>query len=295
MRLAIVGACHRASLHATAAHSLGIEVVVVDYRTSMRERFAAQHDIARVYTTMDRLWADGGADAVCLCPPFTSHAAGCMTAGVPVMVEPPFAADADIARELMRTSERTGTPLMAAFAWRFDAGVRWLRAQVISGDLGPTLHSRGSASLHAANLDSIDTARFLLGDPEPRAVYAEFDRQRDECAGREAGTVTVIWSTGAVSVIETGPDAATTVCGTRGFGRSAPPHSQYFDPCGHTQTGAAQDAGCLETTYREQMSHFVKCAARGEQPSVGGTHAYLSLCIMDAAAASARIGRAIEL
>ena len=45
----------------------------------------------------------------------------------------------------------------------------------------------------------------------------------------------------------------------------------------------------------EQMAHFQDCAGSGGQPCVDAGHGYRSMCIVDAASASARIGRVIDL
>lgn len=296
MRLAIAGAGTRASHHLLAAQALGAEIVLVEYRRAAGSRFAAEHGISHVFDSMNALWAKGGADAVCLCPPYTSHAAACLKSGLPVLIEPPFAVDADAARELMCISEHTGTLLMAALRHRFDPDMMWLRAQIEAGVLGRILRTRGGGPLSEAGVDAVDMARFLQGDPEPTGVDADIDRRHGECAGAGESEIVITWANGAASIVADGPDGAIDVCGTHGFGRSDPARCQYLNERGESVVCAPPEIErSPDAAYMAQMAHFLECAGGGAQACIDSTHLYLSMCMVDAAFASARIGRVIEL
>ncbi len=107
--------------------------------------------------------------------------------GLPVLGEKPMAASMDHAREMVATSERTGTLFMVSQSRRFDANLHALR-RLITDYTGPLgiLNADFYAAEHfggfRATMDSpllvdmaihhFDAARFLTG-AEPVAVYCD--------------------------------------------------------------------------------------------------------------------------
>lgn len=67
-----------------------------------------------------------------------------LDAGVPVLTEKPLAYRSDTARELLKTAERRGVPLVVGHMRRFDAGVTIFKAEMdrlmASGEMGAPLH-----------------------------------------------------------------------------------------------------------------------------------------------------------
>ena len=79
-------------------------------------------------------------------------------------------------------------------------------------------------------IHAIDTARFLLGEPQPRRVVASIRTAHGDYAVDDDGIVLIEWESGARSVVESGwwqphadgPEAATQLYGTQGFGQVFP-------------------------------------------------------------------------
>jgi predicted dehydrogenase len=111
-----------------------------------------------------------------------------LAAGVPVLGEKPMAATMEQARAMVAASERAGTLYMVSQSRRYDARLHAYR-RLIEGSIGPVgilnadfyigAHFGGfrDQMAHVLVLDmaihTFDAARYLLGDPEPVAVYCE--------------------------------------------------------------------------------------------------------------------------
>ena len=79
-------------------------------------------------------------------------------------------------------------------------------------------------------IHALDTARFLLGDPQPVSVYARIGTYYKDFDVDDTGLLIVNWDNGAVSYIESGwwqphsdgAEAATQFYGSRGFAQLFP-------------------------------------------------------------------------
>lgn len=263
MRIGFVGLGATVEQHAAAVPRDAVRAAVVAPVSAERDRFAQTFGVQCQYETLDEMLAAKVVDAVCLAGPRalrSAQAVACLKAGVAVLAETPMAIDADEAREMWCVAEATGTPLMVAHSWRFDADVHWMKSQRGRGALSSPLHSTIFAIETRMLVDAVDRGRFLFNDPQPVSVYATFNSSRQ----RDTGVVVVSWMCGSASVIESRADG-------------------MYEP------------RCVEAAYTAQMAHFVDCVRRGVQPSVNGAHGYLTMCIIDAAYASARLGKVIEL
>jgi len=199
IRIAFTGTGYISKVHARAAQKIdGVELVaVVNHRPESMAAFAEEFNIPRQYAAIEELLADedAHANAVSINTPNYLHAPetiAALEAGVHVMVEKPMAMNGDEAQAMLRASEKSGAVLMVAHCWRFDEEVLWLKNQVDSGELGKIIRTKG-IGVHAnwgpggwftqakfagggamadMGIHALDTARFLLGDPQPISVYA---------------------------------------------------------------------------------------------------------------------------
>ena len=79
-------------------------------------------------------------------------------------------------------------------------------------------------------IHALDTARFLLGDPQPVSVYARIGTYYQDFDVDDTGVIMVNWDNGAVSYIESGwwqphsdgAEAATQLYGRQGFAQLFP-------------------------------------------------------------------------
>ena len=329
MRLGFSGAGYIAKIHASAAQALGATVAAVATpHDEGRVEFAQQFGVERQHASFEELVAVGGVDAVLVCTPnalHAPHAILALEAGIPVLVEKPMAINASEAEAMARASEVSGAPLMVGHCWRFDAEARWLRSRIVEGRVGRPVRTSGygvhvnwgpkgwftesalagGGALVDMGIHAIDTARFLLGDPAPVSVYARISTNYAPTDVDDTGQLLVGWEDGATSYIEfgwrqphaDGPEAATQVYGTAGYGRLFPtrlerPNEEPEDP-GY---GFPRVPHCLPSMYETQLAAFLAAVGAGRVDEAGGaTIGLTNMRILDAAVASARSGEVVHL
>jgi predicted dehydrogenase len=344
LKVAFAGTGYISRIHARAARSVAdVEsVAVVNHRPESMRTFAAEFGIPRQYPDVDALLADGDVDALIVGTPNYLHAPqtiAALKAGVHVMVEKPMAMDAAEAEEMLEADQRSGALLMVAHCWRFDRQVLWLREQVEAGRLGRIVRTKGygvhvnwgpggwftrrrhagGGALADMGIHALDTARFLLGDPQPVSVYARIGTYYaaalrhvalpEEFDVDDTGVIVVNWEAGVTSYIESGwwqphadgPEAATQLYGIDGFGRTFP---TYLEVVNAERTAAeridpgfpaTRDPHCPQSMYDAQMAYFVTCVRSGQTPRPGGVEGWINMRILDAAYESAHTGKVVAL
>lgn len=103
------------------------------------ERFAAGMGVRRAIAGYADAAAEGGVDAVYIATPPSEHAAHallCIEAGIPVLVEKPFAASEAEARRIAAAARAKGVFAMEAMWTRFLPAAAALRETVAAGSLG---------------------------------------------------------------------------------------------------------------------------------------------------------------
>jgi predicted dehydrogenase len=326
IRIAIAGAGYIANVHAAAVLAQkGAELVaVVEKYPGKAAAFCAKYGLTRKYETVGQLLRAGGVDALVIGTPNCLHAPQAVAAlrrGVAVMVEKPMAMSSREAARMMEASARSGAPLMVAHCWRFDEDVLWLKRQ--AAKLGKVIRTKGygvhvrwgpagwftqkalagGGALADMGIHALDTARFLLGDPQPVSVYAKLGTFYKDFDVDDTGTLLVTWSTGTVSYIESGwwqphsdgPEACTQLYGLKGFGQLFPTRIQLGPRAVDSGLPFPRQEHCPQSMYNAQMAHFVKCVRSGRTPLPGGAEGLTNLRIVDAAYQSARSGRAVRI
>ncbi len=334
IKVAISGAGFIAGVHARAIKNAKDAVVesVVEFDPAKGKAFAAEHGIKQVFTSIDELIKAGGADALVIGVPNALHAPQAIKAlsvRIPVLVEKPMAMNAAEAEAMMETGQKNNTVLMVAHCWRFDEEALWLREQVETGILGAILRTKGygvhsnwgpdgwfkqkalagGGALVDMGIHALDTARFLLGDPEPESVFAKIGTNYIEADVDDTGVVIVTWKNGAVSYLEAGwwqphmdgPEAATQLYGQKGFGSLFPtlleiPNAEEMR-VDITDPGYSfpREDHAPQVMYDHQMSYFLDCVKSGKTPVPGALEGWTNMRILDAAYRSAKEGKVIEL
>lgn len=334
LKIAFTGTGHASRLHARAAQAQdGLELVaIVNHRLESMAEYAAQFGIERQFPTVEALLADGEVDILSVNTPNYLHAPqalAALAAGVHVMVEKPMALNAAECLRMQAASEKSGAKLMVAHCWRFDEEVNWIKAQINAGKLGEILRTKGcgihinwgpdgwftearyagGGALADMGIHAIDTARYLLGDPEPISVYARLATQYTDYDVDDSGMIWINWDNGATSLVESGwwwphadgPEASTQLYGTSGFGQLFPTRLKIPDRA--AETVATVDPGyppvreehCPQVMYDVQMAYFVDCIQRGATPIPGAAEGLVNMRIVDAALESSRIGEVVQL
>lgn len=334
LKLAIIGTGYISKIHAQSAltNEQIEQVAVVNHREESMRDFAEKYSIPRQYISLDALIADGGVDAISINSPNYLHASQTIRAlesGIHVMVEKPMGMNATETQAMIIASEKSGAKLMVAHCWRFDEEVLWLKEQIDSGSIGAIVRTKGygvhshwgpsgwfaqkqfagGGALADMGIHAIDTARFLLDDPQPVSVYADLSTRYGDYDVDDTGTILIKWDSGATSYIESGwwqphtdgPEASTQLYGTDGFANLFPTYitkpnraEQKIDriESGFPET---RDPHCPQIMYDKQLDYFVTCIRADKTPIPGGIEGQINMKIVDAAYESSRTGKAIEL
>jgi predicted dehydrogenase len=308
MKMALFGCGWIQDFHARAVTELGHQVVAVaNHREETARAFAARHGIPRVTTDWESLARDPDVDAVVVGTPNALHApqtVAALLAGKHVLVEKPMATSVAECDEMIASSRASGARLMVAHCWRFHPDVRAMRARIETGELGEVVKTRGygvharsgpdgwfldpalagGGALPDMGVHAIDTARFLLGDPQPDRVCATVGTRYGDYAVDDDGILLISWSQGTNSVVESGwwqphtegLEAETEVYGTGGYARIFPreePSEDYEH--------------CTQPMYTAQMREFLEAIGGDRQPRPSGEDGRVVLEVVEQAYASA--------
>jgi predicted dehydrogenase len=309
-RVALFGCGWIQAFHARGVLASGGELVAVEnHREESARIFADEHGIARVTTDWRALAADPDIDAGIVSTPNALHAPqtiALLEAGKHVMVEKPMATTLAEADAMIAASRASEAFLMVAHCWRFHDDVIAMRGRIAAGELGEIVKTRGygvhagwgpsgwftdpalagGGALLDMGVHAIDTARFLLGDPEPVRVCAVIGSRY--AGGRytvdDDGILLISWSNGTNSVVESGwwqphlggVEADTEVYGTNGYARIWPP-----------EPPAEGDEHVAQPMYTAQVREFLRAIDAGRQPRPSGEDGRVALDVVERAYASA--------
>jgi predicted dehydrogenase len=335
VRMAFAGCGYIAQVHARAAGKVdGVELVaVVNHRPESMVAFAREFGIGRQYSTVEEMLAGGGIDALVVSTPNYLHAPqtiAALNSGVPVMVEKPMAMNAAEAGEMVAASRRSGALLMVAHCWRFDQEAQWVREQVAAGRIGAVIRTKGcgvhvnwgpsgwfthkreagGGAVADMGIHAIDTARFLMGDPQPVSVFARIGTYYREFDVDDTGVIVINWDNGAVSIVEAGwwqpyadgPNASTQLYGRKGTAFLFPttlltlPETPAVK-VERVDSGfpAVRQDHYPQAMYDAQMAYYVDCVRANRTPVPGGAEGRVNMQIVDAAYESSRTGQAVGI
>ena len=293
--------------HARAVQALGHEVVAVaNHREESARTFAERHGIDRVTTDWESLAADPDVDAAVVSTPNYLHApqsVALLERGTHVLVEKPMAVSVAECDAMLAASDRGGASLMVAHCWRFHDAVRAVRERIEAGELGEIVKTRGygvhagwgpsgwfaekrlagGGALPDMGVHAIDTARYLLGDPEPARVCATIGTRYGTYDVDDEGILLISWSQGTNSIVESGwwhphkegLEAETEIYGTKGYTRIFPREEPTEDY-----------EHCTQPMYTEQMREFLGAIEEGRQPRPGGEDGRAVMRVVELAYAS---------
>ena len=309
MRIALFGAGWIMDFHARAVleHPGAELVAAANWRQPSLDALAERHGIPRTTTDWAELAADPGVDAVVIATPNALHAPqaiACLDAGKHVLVEKPMARTLAEAQAMNAAARRSQARLMVAHCWRFHDDVRALRARIAAGELGDVVKTRGygvhagwgpkgwfvdrelagGGALLDMGVHAIDTARFLLGDPQPLRVCASVSTRYGEYDVDDDGILLIGWDSGASSLVESGwwqphlagLEADTEIYGTGGYAR-------VWD----FTEGPAGYEHCAQPMYSAQMAEFIDAIGEGRQPRPDGDDGEVVMRVVDDAYRSA--------
>jgi predicted dehydrogenase len=309
MRFALFGSGWIMDFHARAVieHPCGELVAAANWRPESLAALAQRHGIPRTTLDWRELAADPSIDAVVIGTPNALHAPqaiACLEAGKHVLVEKPMARTLAEARAMNAAAARSSARLMVAHCWRFHDDVRAMRARVELGELGVIVKTRGyggharwgptgwftdpdlagGGALLDMGVHAIDTARFLLGDPQPHRVCAAIGRRYGRYAVDDDAVLLITWDGGTTSVVESGwwqprmagMEADTELYGTGGYARI---WEMTDPPEGYEH--------CTQPMYSAQLAEFLDACTDGRQPRPSGEDGAVVMQVVDQAYRSA--------
>jgi predicted dehydrogenase len=332
MKIAFAGAGYIINIHAKAAQAqpdVELAAVVEKYRDKSAG-LAKIFDIKNQYETVEQLLEAEDVDTLVIGTPNFLHAPQAITAlkaGVHVMVEKPMAMSAKEAEKMCEAAEQSGATLMVAHCWRFDSDVLWLKER--SPKLGKIIRTKGygvhihwgpsgwftkkefagGGALADMGIHALDTARFLLGDPRPVSVYAKLGTYYRDYDVDDTGVFLVEWENGVTSYVESGwwqphadgPEAATHLYGTQGFGQLFPTRLELPNleeekvDLIDSGYGFPRDEHCQQSMYDAQMAYFLECIREKKTPVPGAAEGLTNMKVVDAAYESARTGKVVDI
>jgi predicted dehydrogenase len=303
----------QATYHAAAVleHPGGSLVAVANHREASAKGLADRFGIARVVTDWRSLAVDPEVDAAIVATPNALHAPqtiALLRAGKHVLVEKPMATRVAECDAMIEAARSSGSFLMVAHCWRFHERVIAMRGRIAAGELGEVVKTRGYG-LHAGEgpsgwfldpdlagggalvdmgVHAVDTARFILGDPEPQRVCAVVGTRYGQ--GRyevdDDGILLITWSNGTNSIVESGwwqpqvggLEADTEAYGTKGYARIFPPP----DPSDETEHAP-------QAMYSAQVREFLDAIEEGRPPLPSGEDGRVVMRIVEEAYRNARV------
>jgi predicted dehydrogenase len=329
--VALIGSGYIAHYHARGLRELSN----VELRTlcsldgEASEQFAEEYGIGEVTDRIDGLAVRQDIQAVIISTPNKFHAPYAiefMKNGKDVFVEKPMAVSAQQGSEMIECAQRMGRVLMVGHMWRFDTEVNFIRDLVQSGKLGEIIKTKGygihvnwgpggwfvdkdlagGGALVDMGVHAIDTVRYILGDPQPKEVYAKISTRFGDYEVDDTSVVVITWDNGTVSIIESGwwhphadaPEAGTQIFGTLGYASLFP--TSYKLKAGEDMRETVPEIPkrkehCDQVMYTRQMKHFIECILSRSEPAASMMHGQTALQIMEAAYESARTGEVVML
>jgi predicted dehydrogenase len=331
IKIAFAGTGYINKIHAIAAKNAGAELAaVVNHKPESMAKFAAEFGIPRQYKSVEALLKDSGVDALVVSTPNYLHAeqtVAALEAGVHVMVEKPMAMNGAECAQMVAASRKSGAALMVAHCWRFDEEVLWLKENaarigriIRTKSYGVHVHwgpggwftqkqLAGGGAMADMGVHALDTARFLLGDPQPVSVYAKIGTYYGSYDVDDTAVFMVEWDNGATSYLESGwwqphsdgPEASVQLYGANGFGTIYPTRVEVTNRA--EQKIDLLDPGfsfprknhAPQVMYDRQMAYFFACLREKKTPIPGGAEGLVNMKIVDAAYKSAQTGRVVEI
>jgi myo-inositol 2-dehydrogenase/D-chiro-inositol 1-dehydrogenase len=330
IRVAVLGAGRIGRIHAAnaAANPRATLVAVADPVATAAESLAAQLG-CEASTSSEALIGRSDVDAVVIGTPSDTHIPLMLLAargGKAILCEKPLANDLAAADEAIAELDRLGSPVMMAFNRRFDPANLAIRAAIDRGDVGdvrqvlitsrdPGLPPRDYL-VHSGGIfrdmviHDFDTARFFLAE-EPVAVFATASRLVDPelmAATDDHDTVSVVLWTAA------GCQAVITCCREAVFGYDQ--RAEVFGSVGMVQNDNLRPSTIRRSTatatearepflaffleryadaYRNELDAFLTAVEAGGPMPTSPRDGRQALRLADAAAESARTGRAVTV
>ncbi len=306
------------ALYVPAADTAGVGVLAIAARDWARAEATAQEwGIERVCDTYEEVLADPDVHAIYNPLPINLHhtwTIAALEAGKHVLSEKPFAANADLAEEIVAAAKSAGRICMEAYHWRYHPMASRIGQLLESGQLGeiqsvearfdvfidPADDVRQSAELCGGALMDlgcypVQWARFAMPGQEPTVESATMIEGRPKV---DVDTeIHIRYPNGVPGVIHTkmteGTEfaASLTVVGSAGTLVATNPLAPHDGNRIVVEALDIDEEVGGRTTYHHQMERFEQAVVHGGTVPTGGTDAIATMKVVDAAYEAAGLGR----
>jgi len=326
--IALMGAGRMARVHAKAIGAAGGRLVTVyDVVESAAKSLAADTGASAARSTEEALDRSDVA-AVLVVTSSNTHVdfiVKAVQAGKAVMCEKPLAPNLSEAQRCINVLGTLAGSVFLAFNRRFDPGHAELKKAIDQGEIGSleqlTITSRDPAPppldyipnsgglFRDMMIHDFDMARWILGE-EPISIYScgscLVDPQIGKLGDIDTACVTMVTQSGRQAVILNsrravyGYDQRIEAFGSAGMVVSDNPRATGVKRYSSASFGAPDRLFSFYMdrygdSYRREIETFLRGAAAGTQPPVNAIDGLRTAYLAEAAGASLRHGRAIEL
>jgi predicted dehydrogenase len=331
VKIAMIGAGFIADYHARALQKLeDVEMVAVAaLPLDSAKDFAKKYNIAHASDDALSYASHEDINAVVIGIPNKFHAPYAIKFiknGKDVFLEKPMAMDSEEGKAVAKSADKNSRLVMVGHMWRFDTEVNFIKRVVESGKLGKIIKTKGygihenwgpegwftqkemagGGALADMGVHAIDTVRYILGEPEPKEIYAKIGTYYGEYDVDDSGIIMITWDNGTTSMIESGwwqphmdgPEAGTRLFGTEGYASLFPTYLKFKvdEFPGEFNVPMPEKAEhCDQIIYDRQMEYFIDCIRSRKNPVPGLNEGMEVLKIVDAAYKSSEMGKAIIL
>ncbi|WP_040284802.1 Gfo/Idh/MocA family protein [Tessaracoccus massiliensis] len=313
IRFGILGAAGitPSALIAPAQSNPDVALVAVAARSRSRaESFAQEHGIGRVHDSYEALLADPEIDAVYIPLPNSEHGKWTMAAldaGKHVLVEKPFASNAEEAEEVARRAAESDRVVMEAFHYRYHRLMAEVLKLIADGAVGEiteieadfdiTLPDRTNIRYNqelagGSTMDlgcyALHFVRSVVGE-EPEVVSSEArpseDPRLDEALSAELSFPGGVSGRVSSSLLEDAERQSAVITGTKGVlqveGFVKPQEGNSLTLT--TETGTTTvEVPAEPTSYAAQLAVFVDAVCNGTPVITGPEDAVAGMRVIDA-------------
>jgi predicted dehydrogenase len=331
INIAMIGAGYIADYHVRALKKIDDASItaVAALPLEAARAFANKYGIGQATDETLSLIERADIDAVVIGTPnqfHASYAGAFMEKGKDVFLEKPMAMSASEGEKVRQAAKKNRRLVMVGHMWRFDTEVNFIKDMIAEGRLGTIFKTKGygihenwgpggwftqkklagGGALADMGVHAIDTVCYLLGEPEPKEVYAKINTYFGDYDVDDTGIVIITWDNGCTSIIESGwwqphmdgPEAGTRLFGTKGYASLFPTELKFKlgeFPGKFKAPMPARSEHCDQVIYDRQMAHFVACIRKRKDPNPGIKAGMTVLKIVDAAYKSSASKKVVNL
>jgi predicted dehydrogenase len=305
-------------------------IAVMRRDAQQAQAFAAKHGAMRAYHTVGALLADAEVNAIYVATPPFLHAEQSIQAaeqGKHVLCEKPLALNTGQARQMIDACRANGVRLMVCYYQRYNSRHQQIKAWLAAGVIGQVTALRinfsdyfpptpgfwhhhpeisGGGPLFDLGVHGIDLVRYLCG--EVTAVTAQIDRLLAASPIEDTATLLLTLANGAQAVVTSHWSTASfepihsnglEIWGAQGTIQAAP--IQAKDSSGSLRlitAAGVQDYSVAPGGLRPHvalLADFGRALSQGEAAPIPGEEGLAGLAVVEAAYASVRTGRRIEI